>query len=159
MSPEQSELIKSTWRQVLPIADDAMQLFYRRLFAIEPGLLPNFVETDMSEQRDKLAQALSAVVDGLDDIELLLPRLEALGRRHIDYGATAKHYDAVGAALLWTLQQGLGEAWNAAAEAAWRDAYALVSRVMQNAAAEVMQAPASKAGGLAPADSRVVPGN
>ncbi len=154
MSPEQSELIRSTWWRVLPIADDAMQLFYRRLFAVEPDLLPVLARTDLLEQRGKLAQAMSAVVDGLDDIESLSPRLEALGRRHVDYGATAKHYEAVGAALLWTLRQGLGDAWSEPAEAAWRDAYALVSQTMQDAAAEVTRAPAYEACGLAAAGSQ-----
>ena len=154
MSPEQSELISSTWRQVEPIADDAMRLFYRRLFEIEPGLRPYFAATEMSEQRHRLAQALSAVVDGLEDVGRLLPRLEALGRRHVEYGATAKHYDAVGAALLWTLRRGLGDAWNEAAESAWRIAYELVSNTMQGAAEEQPRKPAGEAGGLAAVDRR-----
>lgn len=135
MNTQSKTLIRSTWQQVVPIADAAADLFYRRLFEIEPGLRPLFAGTDMDAQKASLLQALSAVVDGLDDTHRLLPRLEALGRRHVGYGATPRHYDSVGAALLWTLEQGLGEAWSEAAHAAWRDAYGLVSGVMQGASA------------------------
>lgn len=153
MNPEQTQLIQSTWRQVVPVADDAMQQFYRRLFEIDPGLLPLFAASDMREQRARLAQALSAVVDGLDDIERLLPQIEALGRRHVAYGATAKHYDSVGEALLWTLRRGLGDAWSEAAEAAWSDAYGLVSRVMQKAAADHSAGASPSGPGLAVLDT------
>jgi len=139
MNPEQSELIRSTWRQVVPVADSAMRLFYRRLFEIDPGLRPLFADSDMNEQCARLAQALSAVVDGLDDIGRLMPRLQALGRRHVGYGATGRHYESVGSALLWTLRQGLGDDWSESAEAAWREAYALVSSAMQHAAAGIAQ--------------------
>ena len=157
MNPEQSQLIQLTWRQVVPVADDAMQQFYRRLFEIDPGLRPLFAASDMHKQRARLAQVLSAVVDGLDDIERLLPQIEALGRRHVGYGATAKHYDSVGEALLWTLRRGLGDAWSEAAEAAWSDAYGLVSSVMQNAGTEHSESRRSSAPGLAVIDT--VPAN
>ena len=91
----------------------------------------------MPVQRKRLISALSAVVDRLDQIGSVIPWLEALGRRHRDYGASAEAYETVGAALLWTLQQGLGKAWSPEAEQAWREAYGLLSGVMQDAAAAV----------------------
>jgi len=134
MNMQTRTLIRSTWQQVVPVADAAADLFYRRLFEIDPGLRPLFAGADMDAQKASLLQALSAVVDGLEDIDRLQPRLAALGRRHVGYGATPKHYESVGAALLWTLEQGLGAAWSESVEAAWRDAYGLVSGVMQAAA-------------------------
>ena len=134
MNALNKQLIESTWQKVAPIADTAAALFYRRLFEIDPGLRPLFAGVDMDAQHRKLVQGLSAVVEGLDDIDRLRSQLETLGRRHIAYGATAKHYDSVGSALLWTLEQGLGDAWNEAAEAAWREAYGLIAGIMQDAA-------------------------
>jgi nitric oxide dioxygenase len=136
MNARQTDLIKSTWQRVVPVADQAASLFYRRLFEIAPGLAPHFAGVEMRAQRGRLLAALSAVVDGLDDFAAMRPRLEALGRRHVAYGASASGYDAVGAALLWTLREGLGAAWNADVEDAWREAYGCIAQVMRQAADE-----------------------
>jgi len=135
MSPEEKLHVKSTWAMVVPIADAAAALFYDRLFALDASLRPLFADTDMAEQRRKLMQALAAVVNGLDNLEPLIPVLETLGRNHVRYGVIDRHYDTVGAALLWTLEQGLKDAWTPAAKAAWITAYGTVAGVMRAAAA------------------------
>ena len=134
MSPEDKALVKTTWAIVVPIADVAATLFYDRLFALDSSLRPMFDRTDMKEQRRKLLAALGAVVNGLDNLEPLIPVLENLGRNHSRYGVKDAHYETVGAALLWTLEQGLGEAWTPAAKAAWTRAYGTVANVMRSAA-------------------------
>jgi hemoglobin-like flavoprotein len=135
MSPENKTLVKSTWAMVVPIADVAATLFYQRLFLLDPSLRPMFEKTDMTEQRRKLMAALVAVVNGLDNLDPLIPVLENLGRNHVRYGVTDQHYDTVGAALLWTLEQGLKDAWVPAVKIAWTTAYGAVTGVMRNAAA------------------------
>ena len=133
MSPEQKMLVKSTWSNVLPIADVAAKLFYERLFEIDASTRSMF-KTNMAEQRRMLMQALAAVISGLDNLEPLIPHLETLGRKHVGYGVTDEHYESVGAALLWTLEQGLKEAWTPAVREAWASAYAMVAGVMRGAA-------------------------
>jgi hemoglobin-like flavoprotein len=144
MTPEQTRLIKETWRRVLPIADGAAALFYNRLFEIDPSTERLFFNTRMPEQRKKLVQMLSAALQGLDNLDALVPVVENLGRRHRGYGVTAEHYESVGAALLWTLEQGLGRAWTPQAAEAWTQLYGLLSAVMRRAANEPSQ-PAPKA--------------
>jgi hemoglobin-like flavoprotein len=134
MSPEDKALVKTTWAMVVPIADVAATLFYERLFALDSSLRPMFDQTDMKEQRRKLLAALGTVVNGLDNLEPLIPVLENLGRSHSRYGVKDGHYETVGAALLWTLEQGLGEAWTPAVKAAWTRAYGTVANVMRSAA-------------------------
>lgn len=133
MTPEQKQIVRETWQQVTPIADQAAGLFYDRLFEIDASTRPLFREEDMAEQRRKLMLALTTVVRSLDALETILPTVEAMGRRHAGYGVTAAHYASVGTALLWTLEKGLGAAWNAAAADAWTTAYTLVSTVMRDA--------------------------
>ena len=133
MTPEQRQIVQDTWQQVIPIADTAAQMFYARLFAIDPTTRPLFKAESLAEQRRKLMQVLGVAVHGLAHLDDLLPVVEDLGRRHERYGVTAAHYDSVGSALLWTLEQGLGKAWSADAKAAWSEAYALLSGVMQRA--------------------------
>ena len=135
MSPEHKQLLKTTWTMVAPISDIAASLFYERLFALDPSLQRMFANTDMKEQRRKLMQAIAAVINGIDNLDSLVPTLQNLGRNHGRYGVTDRHYETVGAALLWTLEQGLKEAWTPAAKSAWTAAYSTVATVMRNAAA------------------------
>jgi hemoglobin-like flavoprotein len=139
MSPEQKNLVKTTWAMVVPIADMAAGLFYDRLFAIDTSTRPMFRATNMAEQRKKLMQALAFVINGLDRTEQLVPTIQSLGRNHVRYGVTDAHYDSVGSALLWTLEQGLKEAWTPPVKDAWVAAYTLVAGVMKDAAKSEMQ--------------------
>jgi hemoglobin-like flavoprotein len=142
MSPEQKNLVKSSWAMVMPIADTAASLFYDRLFAIDTSTSRMFSKTNMPEQRKKLMQALAFVINGLDKTEQLLPTIQSLGRNHVRYGVTARHYDSVGAALLWTLEQGLKDAWTPPVKDAWIAAYTLVAGVMKDAANSEVKATA-----------------
>ena len=141
MSPEEKLLVKETWLKVVPMAETAARLFYDRLFEIDPTTRPLFKTTNLAEQRRKLVQALTVVVKGIDHLEALVSTLADLGRRHAQYGVTDGHYDTVGAALLWTLEQGLGSAWTPEVKAAWSGAYALLANVMRGAAGETASAP------------------
>jgi hemoglobin-like flavoprotein len=136
MTPEDKRLLKETWGKVVPIADTAAQLFYSRLFEIDPSTRPLFTATDMGEQRKKLMQTIAVAVQGLDNLDALIPVVEKLGRRHRGYGVSDAHYASVGGALLWTLEKGLGAAWTPAAAAAWTELYGALSGAMRRAAAE-----------------------
>jgi hemoglobin-like flavoprotein len=135
MTPEQRQLVADTWKQVAPIADTAANLFYSRLFEIDPSTRKLFRATDMAAQRKKLLQTLSLVINGLGQLDVLVSKVEDLGRRHAGYGVTDAHYESVGAALLWTLEQGLGRAWTPAVASAWTEVYGMLSGIMRNAAA------------------------
>lgn len=134
MNAQQRMLIKESWLQVTPIADQAASMFYDRLFEIDPALRPMFKTTDLAVQRKKLVQALGRVIGSIDRIEDVIPTLQDLGRRHVDYGVTDAHYDTVRAALLWTLEKGLGDAWSGDMADAWATAYGAISGVMREAA-------------------------
>ena len=107
MTPEQVALVQQSFAKVAPISEQAAALFYGRLFEIAPAVKPLF-RGDIEEQGRKLMGMLGAVVNGLGNIETILPAASALAKRHVDYGVKAQHYEPVGAALLWTLEQGLG---------------------------------------------------
>ena len=132
MLARQKKLIQDTWKQVVPIADQAAAIFYQRLFEIDPSTRHLFNTTDMAQQRKKLLQILSVAVSSLDNLGALSKTVEDLGRRHANYGVTDAHYDAVGVALLWTLEQGLGSAWTLEAAVAWKEVYGLLSSIMRS---------------------------
>jgi nitric oxide dioxygenase len=129
MTQDQIELVQQSFAKVAPISEQAAVLFYDRLFEIAPKVKSMF-PADMTEQRKKLMATLAVVVNGLGNLESVLPAASALARRHVSYGAKAEHYPAVGAALLWTLQQGLGDGWTPEVAEAWATAYGTLSGFM-----------------------------
>ena len=129
MNPTQIKLVQQSFSKVVPISETAAVLFYDRLFEIAPSVKAMF-PPDMTEQRKKLMMMLAAVVNGLGNLESILPAASALAIRHVSYGAKAEHYPVVGAALLWTLEKGLGEAWTPEVAAAWTAAYTTLSGFM-----------------------------
>ena len=135
MTPEHIALVQTSFAAIAPIADTAAMLFYQRLFVLDPALRLLF-PSDLSDQHRKLMTMLRVAVNGLDRLDTIVPAVQALGRRHVGYGVTDDHYATVGAALLWTLQQGLGDVFTPAVEAAWTAAHTLLAGTMQAAAHE-----------------------
>jgi hemoglobin-like flavoprotein len=139
LTVHQKTLVQESFAIVAPIADDAAALFYRRLFELDPSLERMF-RGDMAEQRRKLMQMLTAAVKGLDRLDQLVPVVQDLGRRHATYGVEDRHYDTVGAALLWTLEKGLGKAFTPETKEAWATVYGILATTMQEAAREALAA-------------------
>ena len=129
MTPDQVKLVQQSFAKVAPISETAAVLFYDRLFEIAPSVRAMF-PADMTEQRKKLMMMLAAVVNGLANLDTILPAASALAKRHVAYGAKAEHYPVVGSALLWTLEKGLGEAWTPELADAWTAAYGTLSGFM-----------------------------
>lgn len=136
MTPEQIKLVKTTWTMVLPIKDKAAELFYGKLFEMDPAVKPLF-KTGTVEQGKKLMMSINTVVNSLENIGAMVPVIQEMGRRHVGYGVKAHHYDTVGASLLWTLETGLGPAFTPDVKEAWTGAYTLLATVMKEAAEEV----------------------
>jgi hemoglobin-like flavoprotein len=122
-------LVKDTFRQIVPIAPQAAALFYARLFELDPTLRPLF-RGDMQEQGRKLMTMIATAVAALEHVDSLLPALRQLGARHVGYGVREEHYATVGAALLWTLEKGLGPDFTPAVKSAWTATYTLIATTM-----------------------------
>jgi nitric oxide dioxygenase len=129
MTPDQVALVQESFARVAPISDQAALLFYDRLFEAAPQVKAMF-PADMTEQRRKLMATLAVVVNGLSDLQSVLPAASALAKRHVGYGAKPEHYPVVGSALLWTLEKGLGDGWTPDLAAAWTAAYGTLSGYM-----------------------------
>ncbi|MGY6648759.1 globin family protein [Wenyingzhuangia sp. IMCC45574] len=131
------ELVQTSFEKVKPIAATAAEIFYTKLFELDPNLKPLFPAADedkMKEQGNKLMTMLSAAVAGLSNVEGLIPVLQDLGKRHVAYRVEKSHYDTVGAALLDTLAAGLGDEFTPEVKQAWTDVYGVMASVMIEAA-------------------------
>ena len=135
MKNEQKLLVQQTFAKIKPIADTAAELFYNRLFEMDPGVRPLF-KGDMKEQGRKLMDMIGVAVNGLGALDEIVPAVQDLGRRHAGYGVTDEHYDTVGGALLWTLEQGLGDDFTPEVKEAWTTVYGVLATTMKDAAAE-----------------------
>jgi hemoglobin-like flavoprotein len=129
MTPDQVQLVQQSFAKVAPISETAAVLFYDRLFEVAPQVRAMF-PSDMTGQRKKLMATLAVVVGGLSNLESILPAASALATRHVAYGAKPEHYPVVGAALLWTLEKGLGDAWTPELAEAWSAAYGTLAGYM-----------------------------
>lgn len=129
LTPAHVAELRRTWQLVAPMADEAAELFYGRLFELDPSLRALF-HTDPAVRRRKLMDALTFIVTRVDQPDDLLPMLSALGERHVGYGVRAEHYATAGEALLWTLDQGLGALRTTEARDAWAATYAFVATAM-----------------------------
>ena len=133
MNTQEIQTLQQSFARVEPIAETAAALFYTRLFELDPNLRPLF-KSDLKAQGEKLMSAIKLVVIGMDAPERIIPAVQSLGQRHAGYGVCPEHYTTVGEALLWTLEKGLGEAYTPEVEAAWVNAFGLLSGLMQEAA-------------------------
>jgi len=122
-------LVKNSFRRVAPIADQAAALFYARLFDLDPSLRPLF-RGDLVEQGRKLMHLIGIAVGTLDEFNVILPTLRRLGARQAASGVREDHYATIGAALLWTLEKGLGPSFTPEVKAAWSTSYATVANAM-----------------------------
>ena len=135
MNTREIELVQESFAKVQPIAVGAARLFYQRLFEIDPSLRPMF-RGDLEQQGRKLMQIIGVAVGSLRQWDKIRPAVEEMGQRHAHYGVRDEHYATVAAALLWTLEQGLGkENFTDEVRDAWVAMYVRVSEAMQCGAA------------------------
>lgn len=133
MTESTKQLVQGSFEKVAPIADTAAELFYKKLFELDPALRHLF-RGDMKEQGRKLMNMLGLAVKGLDNLDTLVPAVQHLGRSHAGYGVTNEHYQTVATALLWTLEKGLGDEFTPAVRDAWVEVYTILSTTMKDAA-------------------------
>lgn len=134
MTPVQIRLVQESFAKVAPISETAAEIFYNKLFDLDPSLKPLF-KGDIKEQGKKLMMMISTAVGGLNHLDKIVPAVQDLGKRHVSYGVTSEHYNTVATALLFTLETGLGKDWTPEVKDAWVAVYMLLAKTMQDAAA------------------------
>ncbi len=145
MTPEQVSLVQQSFKKVEPIAPQAADIFYARLFEIAPEVRPLFPEK-MDDQKGKLMGMLATAVNNLHDVDSIIPAVQDLGKRHVAYGVTDAHYKPVGEALIYTLEKGLGDDFTPEVKEAWVTTYTTLQNVMTEAAASMPPPVAEKKG-------------
>ncbi len=135
MNAEKIKLVQDSWVKVIPISETAAELFYGKLFELDPSVRAMF-KGDMKEQGRKLMTILNTAVNALTKLDTIVPAIQDMGRRHVDYGVKDEHYDTVGEALIWTLGAALKDDFTEETKGAWITVYTLVANTMKEAATE-----------------------
>ncbi|HEY9046926.1 MAG TPA: globin family protein [Ohtaekwangia sp.] len=129
MTERQIVLVKNTWSYVVVNSEQAGQLFYQRLFEVAPAVRPMFTG-DIKAQARKLMNMVTLIVTKLHKLDDVVDEIKMLAGRHSKYGAKPEHYSVVGECLLWTLEKGLGNRWDAETKEAWTTVYGILANAM-----------------------------
>jgi hemoglobin-like flavoprotein len=136
MNAEQIKLVQSSYKEFRPVADQAAEIFYDRLFEVAPEVKPLF-KSNMNKQGTMLMSMMGIAVGNLDRLEIILPAIRALGQRHASYGVRNDHFAIVGETILWTLEQTFGPAFTPELKEAWAATYMTLAGVMKGAMQEI----------------------
>jgi nitric oxide dioxygenase len=126
LTEHQIWLVQSSFEKFIVDIDVAAQVFYRHLFTMQPSLKPLF-KGDTRVQGRKLITMILFIVNGLDDVDYLLPQIRLLGETHVGYGVKPQDYSTMLDALVATLKHNLGREFTPETEAAWRRVYSLMA--------------------------------
>jgi hemoglobin-like flavoprotein len=132
MTSEQTRQVQASFAKFVPIANQAAALSTAASSRRHPTRA--LFRGDMHVQGRKLMTALATVMNSLDRFEAIIPVVYDLATRHVGYGVDPGHYALIGTALLWTLEQSLGDEFTPELRAAWSAAYSALSEVMIAAA-------------------------
>ncbi|HEU5291329.1 MAG TPA: globin domain-containing protein [Cyclobacteriaceae bacterium] len=135
MTDRQIEIIENSWDFLLLNPEETSELFYTKLFSLDPGLRVLFGE-DISSQAQKLTSMITFVVHKLNDLDEIMSDVKELGVRHKKYGVKQEYFAIVEVALLWTLESRLGKLWNTETKDAWAKIYSILSKTMMEAVDE-----------------------
>lgn len=131
------DLLLSTFLKIEPQSEEFATTFYQFLFEKYPSVQPLFSATNMEQQNIKLVQSLQLVIANVHNTEALNDILQALGARHVEYGAVLTDYPAIGDSLLKALEQHLGKDWNIDVLQTWTAAYQIIAQIMTTGAKAV----------------------
>jgi len=134
MTLQQINHVKNSWLLVSRMDQELVGgIFYNRLFEVMPEVKPMFNRSTIPEQSKKLMTMLSYVIARLDRLDQIIEEIRRMARRHTQYGVEDRHYQAVGEALLFTLEKGLGGNWNHNLGDAWSNIYQTLANAMMAA--------------------------
>jgi len=134
MTLHKINLLKNSWKIAAENPEVVGALFYGRLMEQMTEYKSLFRRTNIPEQSRKLISMLSYIISRLDNLDnSIIEEVGKLAQRHVQYGVKIEHYTIVGPALLWTLEQGLGNLWNDELRDTWTECYAILSVAMINA--------------------------
>ena len=129
LSEEQKRLIRKSFLRIEPALDLVAQLFFLKLFRLDPGLRKKF-SGPIEVQARKFAAGAKLAMISLGHEDGLAPTLKLLGVRHRQMGIRPRHYRTMSRALVWTLQRSLDKGFDRDTKDAWNALLSQFTKVM-----------------------------
>jgi hemoglobin-like flavoprotein len=144
MTQDDIALVQQSWRTIEPVKRITAELFYVKLFELDPALRL-FLGDDLQSSSRRFMQLMDATVRGLDRADVLLPAIRELGIRHPRFGDSDLHHATIAAALLWTLEKGLRADFTPEIRSAWIKTYGVLSQTLRSASLAAEAPPETQA--------------
>lgn len=126
---EQKRLIRESFARVEPALDLIAQLFFLKLFRLDPSLRKKF-DGPIEIQARKFAAGAKLAMISLGHEDGLAPTLKLLGARHRQMGIRTRHYRTMSRSLVWTLERSLDKAFDRDTKDAWNTLTAHFTKLM-----------------------------
>lgn len=133
LSEQQKKLIQDSFNKANLLNEQASKTFYDKLFEYAPSLRHIFT-SDIKIQGQKFMAMVKVIVDGLEEMDNLTAKLNALAENHIKYGVSVDDYTPMGNALIFTLKANLGDDFTAEVKKAWQQLYTGIADIMRQSA-------------------------
>jgi len=146
LSPQTIATVKATAPVLVQHGVAITTRMYERLF-VDPKIKALFDQAAQAsgEQPRRLAAAIVAFAQNIDNLPALADAVERMASRHVETKVKAEHYPAVANALLPAIRDVLGEAATDEVLAAWGEAYWFLAEVLIKREAELYSAQAEPA--------------
>ena len=129
LTTEQKRLILNSFVRLEPALDLVAQLFFLKLFRLDPGLRKKF-DGPVEMQARKFSAGAKLAMISLGHEDGLAPTLKLLGTRHRQMGIRARHYRTMSRALVWTLERSLDKSFDRDTRDAWNTMLAQFTKLM-----------------------------
>ena len=131
MTKDDIALVQESWHTVAPVKRVAAELFYVKLFELDPTLQLLFGD-DRKPREQKFLQIMDATVQGLERVDVLKPAIRELGIRHPLFGDSDERHATLAAALIWTMEKCLRKDFTSEVRSAWIKTYGVLSQTLRS---------------------------
>jgi len=129
LTAEQKRLIRVSFLRIEPALDLVAQLFFLKLFRLDPSLRKKF-SGPIEVQARKFAAGAKLAMISIGHEDGLAPTLRLLGARHRQLGIRARHYRTMSRSLVWTLERSLDKDFDRDTKDAWNTLLASFTHIM-----------------------------
>ena len=138
LTPAQKRLIRESFVRIEPALDLVGQLFYLKLFRLDPALRSRF-GSDPKTLGRKFMAAVKLTIIALNHEDGLAPTLKLLGVSQRQLGMRVRNYRTMGKAWIWTLERSLEKSFTRQSKDAWTALLTQVTRILSGSDAALLR--------------------
>lgn len=131
LSKDDIKIIQDSYKKLSDKHQETGDYLYNHLFKSSPDV-SNIFKGDMKEQSMTLMKMIKTVVEGLNNVQIIMPAIQQMGNRHIDYGVSSDHFKHFKSSLLYAIEKVLGPDFNSNVKNSWSKLYDVLEEIMRS---------------------------